>query len=57
MARRDDQRYTTRMSGITARFLLVRGASQRPFDPVGIACLAWTGAFLCVTAVAAALVR
>jgi hypothetical protein len=51
------ERYITRMSGITARFLLLRGASLRPFDPVGIACLAWAGAFLCVTAVAATLVR
>ncbi|HXQ11226.1 MAG TPA: hypothetical protein VN805_09570 [Caulobacteraceae bacterium] len=57
MGFRGDNPYIHPMTDITPRFPLVRGPLQRPFDRVGIACLAWTGAFLCVTAVVAVLVR
>jgi hypothetical protein len=49
--------YVRRMTDVTPRFLLARGPLRRPFDRVGIVCLAWAGAFLCVTAVVSTLVR
>jgi hypothetical protein len=57
MGSRGDNPYIPRMTEVTPRFLLARGPSRRPFDRVGIVCLAWTGAFLCVTAVVSTLVR
>jgi len=32
-------------------------ALPRPFDPMGLACLAWSGAFIALTAVLALTVR
>jgi hypothetical protein len=52
-----DNPYFRGMTDVTPRFLLARAPSRRPFDRVGVACLAWAGAFLCVTAVVAAVVR
>jgi hypothetical protein len=45
------------MTDITPRFLLARAPLQHPFDRIGLASLAWAGAFLCLTAVVLVLVR
>jgi hypothetical protein len=57
MGFRRNNPYFRRMTDIAPRFLLEPGPFPPPFDRVGIACLAWTGAFLGVTAVVAVLVR
>ena len=42
--------YLFRMTDMTPRLLPARQDHRRPFDRVGLACLAWCGAFLCLTA-------
>jgi hypothetical protein len=57
MGLRSNKLYNPCMTDITPRFLLARAPLQHPFDRIGLASLAWAGAFLCLTAVVLVLVR